>query len=80
MRRGPPSEAVLAVVASLRGRQHVGVRRAGEDQLSDLHGPGDPQSAALARAVKPLHYLDDVLHRCFIPQVPSKNGIIPPRV
>ena len=66
LNHGLPVEAVLAVAAPLLGRQHEGVRRAGEDKLSDLKGFGDPESSPFSRAVEPLHSLDGVLHIPFL--------------
>lgn len=49
-----PGEAELAVVAALADREHVGVGRAGEEQVPHLEGLQGPQTPALARAAEAL--------------------------
>lgn len=49
-----PGEAELAVVAALADREHVGVGRAGEEQVPHLEGLQGPQTPAFARAAEAL--------------------------
>lgn len=65
-----PCEAGLAVVAPLTHWQHVGVRRAGEQQLPDFKRPGNAQTSAFLRTVKLLESLDAARH-CAAPGSPS---------
>lgn len=62
-----PGEAALAVAASLLGRQHEGVGPAGEQQVPNLEGSGDPQSSTFPRAVEPLQPLHASRHDCCVP-------------
>lgn len=49
-----PGEAVLAVVAPLVDREHIGVGRAGEEQVPHLEAPQSAQPPALPRAAEAL--------------------------
>lgn len=58
-----PGEAVLTVRSSLIHCQHVGVGRAGEDQLPHREVPHRPQASVFVRAQEPLRaFYTFVLH------------------
>lgn len=58
-----PGEAALTVEASLLHWQHVRVRLAGEQQLSNFKGSGNAETSPSPRTVEPLDSLDAARHR-----------------
>lgn len=62
-----PGEAELAAAASLADWQHVRVRRAGEQELSNLKRSGNAESPSFPWTVEPLNSADAASHCCVFP-------------